>query len=70
MEDVRPAPRKDEWVEWRPSLPGQPQGVARLSEKASLWIVDLLGVTNKLRSLRKVEHDCLDEAEKKGLIVQ
>lgn len=70
VEAVRPAPRKDEWVEWLPPRPGEQQGVARLSEKAALWIADVLGVTDKLRGLRKVEHDCLDEAEKKGLIQQ
>ena len=68
--DVAPAPRKDEWVEWAPPLPGEQQGAARLSEKAALWIADTLGAFNALRSLRKVEHDCLDASEKKGLIQQ
>lgn len=70
VEAVRPAPRADEWVEWMPPSPGADQGAARLSEKAALWIADVLGVTNKLRALRAVEHGCLDEAEKRGLIQQ
>jgi hypothetical protein len=68
--DVKPAPRKSEWVEWLPPRPGEQQGTARLSEKAALWIADTLGVVDTLRGLRKVEHGCLDEAEKKGLIQQ
>jgi hypothetical protein len=43
---------------------------ARLSEAAVNWIGELLGALKKERGLRKVEHECLDAAEKKGLIQQ
>ena len=64
------APHGNEWVEWTPQGPGETQGAARLSRKAALWIADVLGVTEKLRGLRAVEHNCLDELEKRGLITQ
>ena len=64
------APRKDKWLEWLPPLPGEKQGVARLSESAARWIVDVLGVAEKREGLRNVEHECLDALEKKGLITQ
>lgn len=67
--DVKPAPRSDQWVEWVPALAGGP-GAARLSKKAADWIADLLGVVRQEKGLRKVEHDCLDKSEKKGLITQ
>jgi hypothetical protein len=53
-----------------PPLPGAALGAAVLSERAVVWIIDATTVVRKLRGLRKVEHDCLDEAEKKGLIQQ
>lgn len=64
------APRGDEWIEWSPPKPGETQGAARLSRKAALWIAEALGVSEKLRGLRAVEHNCLDELEKRGLITQ
>ena len=64
------APRDSEWIEWTPPQPGKAQGDARLSRKAVLWIAEALGVTEKLRGLRAVEHNCLDELEKRGLITQ
>lgn len=66
--DVKALPRSDQWVEWLPSLEGP--GVARLSEKAAAWIADTLGVVRQEKGLRKVEHDCLDALDKKGLITQ
>lgn len=68
--DISPAPRSDEWIEYTPPKPGESQGAARLSERAVVWIVDAMSVVTKLRGLRTVEHECLDEAEKKGLIRQ
>lgn len=53
-----------------PPRPGEKQGAARLSRKAALWIADVLGVTEKLRGLRAVEHKCLDDLEARGLITQ
>lgn len=64
------APRSDQWVEWAPPAPGEAQGAARLSRRASLWIAETLAVIEKLRGLRTVEHGCLDELEKRGLITQ
>lgn len=64
------APRGDEWIEWSPPKPDEAQGSARLSRKAALWIADVLGVAEKLRGLRSVEHECLDALERKGLITQ
>jgi hypothetical protein len=49
---------------------GAALGAAVLSEQAVLWVIDAATVVRKLRGLRQVEHDCLDEAEKKGLIQQ
>ena len=56
---IPPAPRKEEWV-----LDGM------LSERAALWVVELLGIADMERELRGVEHDCLDDHEKRGVIVQ
>lgn len=67
---IHAAPRSDEWIESVPARPGASAEAARLSEKAVAWIVDTMGVVTKLRGLREVEHACLDEAEKKGLIRQ
>lgn len=64
------APRDSEWVDWTPPRPGETQGAARLSRKAALWIAEVLGVVEKQRGLRAVEHDCLDALEKRGLITQ
>lgn len=64
------APRGNEWIDWTPPKPGETQGAARLSRKAALWVAEVLGVTEKLRGLRTVEHKCLDDLEKKGLITQ
>lgn len=68
--DIAPAPRPDEWIDYTPPMPGHAQGSARLSERAVLWIVDVLGVVRKQRGLREIEHACLDDAEAKGLIRQ
>jgi hypothetical protein len=68
--DIAPAPRSDEWIEYTPPKPGEPQGAARLSERAVTWVIDAMAVVAKLRGLREVEHACLDDAEKKGLIRQ
>ena len=57
-------------MEWLPPPPGQNVGTARLSERASTWVVDLLATVEKLRGVRKVEHDCIDQLEEKGLISQ
>jgi len=66
--DVKTAPRSDQWIEWLPGLNGP--GIARLSEKAAAWIADTLGVVRTEKGLRKVEHDCLDKLDDKGLITQ
>lgn len=63
-------PAASEWIAWLPATTQFPNGVAVLSEKAAAWIVDVLGVVQQEKGLRKVEHDCLDNAEKKGLIQQ
>jgi hypothetical protein len=57
------SPREDEWVEIV-------SGKARLSEDAVTWIASLVATLDKERDYRKVEHGCLDLAEKKGLIQQ
>lgn len=57
------APREGEWVETR-------NGTAALSEQAATWIASVLGLLDAERTLRGQEHDCLDAAEQKGLIVQ
>jgi hypothetical protein len=51
-----------------PTLDGQDK--ARLSEKAVSWIRDLLGIIDKEREYRGIEHRCLDEHEKRGDITQ
>jgi hypothetical protein len=63
------APRAQDWVECKPQ-PGQKLPACTLSETAANWIAELLGTLTKERSLRKVEHACLDDAEKRGLIQQ
>lgn len=71
--DAKPGktPRADEWVEWIPPKPGEASGgVARLSERAVAWIVETLGVVDKLRGVRAEEHKCLDTLQEKGLIRQ
>lgn len=64
------APRANEWVEWAPPLDQKNAGVARLARKSLNWITDVLAVVETLRGVRKQEHDCLDELERKGLITQ
>lgn len=64
------APRGNEWIDWTPPGLGETQGAARLSRKAALWIAETMAVVEKLRGLRTVEHTCLDELEKRGLITQ
>lgn len=44
--------------------------VAMLSRQAATWIVDVLGLLDKERTLRAEEHRCLDEHEAKGAIKQ
>lgn len=61
-------PKADEWVEWVPELSGP--GKARLSKKASTWVVDVLASVRTSEGLRRVEHECLDAYEEKGLIRQ
>lgn len=63
-------PKADEWIEWNPPRPGKTTGEARLSEKAVTWVLDVLNVLRVSEGLRKVEHDCLDAHEAKGLIRQ
>ncbi len=52
------------------SYPGFMKEMAVLSERATLWIIDVLSVAETRKELRDVEHKCLDDAEKKGLIKQ
>lgn len=61
-------PKADEWVEWVPAMSGP--GVARLSRKATAWVLDVLTVVRTTEGLRGVEHGCLDALEAKGLIRQ
>lgn len=61
---IAAAPGAAEWVSC--DTPAS----CRLSEHAVTWIAELLGTVIKERALRKVEHDCLDDAEKRGLIQQ
>lgn len=49
---------------------GLTDGVAMLSQQASTWLVDVLGLLDKERALRAEEHRCLDEHEKRGVIKQ
>lgn len=63
-------PGADEWVEWNPPRPGKTEGEARLSERAVTWILDVLKVVQVSEGYRKVEHNCLDAHEAKGLIRQ
>ena len=65
---ISAAPAADQWVDATPGVMGA--GMARLSEKAAVWIIELLGTVKKERDYRKIEHECLDEHEKKGLIRQ
>lgn len=67
---VARAPRSEEWLEWLPPAPGQSVGTARLSERASTWVVDVLATVEKLRGVRQAEHDCIDRLEREGLISQ
>lgn len=46
------------------------QGIARLSDDAAKWVADVLGIVDKEREYRAIEHGCLDAAEKKGYITQ
>ncbi len=57
---IQPAPREGEWVD----------KAARLSKEAATWIAELLGIIDKERELRAVEHACLDTHERKGFIRQ
>lgn len=61
-------PKASEWVEWVPAMTGP--GSARLSKKASAWVLDMLGAYRASESLRGVEHDCLDKLQQEGLIRQ
>lgn len=61
-------PKKDEWVEWVPSIDGP--GAARLSQKAADWVVAMLAAYRGAEGLRTVEHECLDKLQEKGLIRQ
>ncbi len=63
------APDAANWIDCSP-VPGSSIPACRLSETASEWIAELLGIVTKERKLRKVEHQCLDDAEKQGLIQQ
>lgn len=64
-------PKADEWIEWIPPRPGSnSNGEARLSEKAVNFVLDLFNVVTVEKGLRKVEHECLDDHEAKGLIRQ
>lgn len=63
-------PKADEWIEWNPPRPGKTEGEARLSERAVNWIIEVLGVVRVSEGYRKVEHNCLDAHEAKGLIRQ
>jgi hypothetical protein len=53
-------------------LPATPvfPGAIMVSEKTVSFVADLLSLLADDRAQRKVEHDCLDDAEKKGLIRQ
>jgi hypothetical protein len=53
----------DDWIE-------DAGGAARLSECAVGFITEVLGTLAKERKLRKIEHACLDEHEKRGTIRQ
>lgn len=63
------APRADEWVARAPAPDGRGEAVW-LSEKGAAFIADLLALLRGERAIRGVEHGCLDDSEKKGLIVQ
>jgi hypothetical protein len=67
-----PLPRADEWVTCYPPLPGaiDKKEACVPSEKNTLWVEAAAVVVDKLRGWREVEHTCLDDAEKKGLIQQ
>lgn len=53
-------PEEAQWVD----------SYGRLSEPAATWIVDVLAILEEERKFRKIEHGCLDEAEKAGHITQ
>lgn len=70
---VLPAvPSKTKWVQCSPPLPGslEKNEACRLSEEAALWVEAAANVVDKLRGVRREEHACLDDAEKRGLIRQ
>lgn len=58
-----PAPRADAWVD-------DSFGMARLSQEAVDWIVEVLALREKDVQLRAIEHACLDGYEKDGQIRQ
>lgn len=66
---ISKAPAADRWIEVK-GASAAGDAYARLSEEAANWITELLGTLTKERKLRKVEHECLDTAEKRGLIQQ
>lgn len=62
------APKAGEWVQ-RTTTPDGKEA-AWLSEKGATFIADILALLRSERAVRGVEHGCLDDAEKKGLIRQ
>lgn len=60
---VKPLPPANQMIEVK-------DGEARISEVLADWISDLLGVADKRQELRSVEHKCLDDHERKGVITQ
>lgn len=67
---VPAVPADDQWVEWVPPSQDLPQGAARLSEPAVVFVTGVLAELAKERSLRDTEHECLDRAEDAGDIRQ
>lgn len=63
-------PAADAWVQYVEPSTMWTSGVARLSEEAAQWVIDVLASARNERALRKVEHDCLDAHEKAGVIRQ
>jgi hypothetical protein len=57
--DISAPPAEDEWVDSH-----------GLSERAAVWITELLATVTKERSYRRIEHQCLDAHEARGTIRQ
>jgi hypothetical protein len=59
-------PRSNQWVSYTPQLNGP--GIARLSQKAADWVIEVQAAFARLKATRKNEHKCLNNLVDKGVI--